>query len=75
MAKLPYLKTLAIAAYANLVLRGQKGYPIAGYDIIILTMQSITFIENYTDPASIYYVPDYKVTTIIDSLIRELSQL
>jgi hypothetical protein len=75
-SKLTKLKSLLVALFANLVLRSQKGYSIQNYDKVILAMESVTFIENYTtDTSSPYYLQAYKVDTIIDYHLRELNQL
>lgn len=74
--KITLLKSVLISSFASLVLQAQKGYPVQSYDKIKLAMDSVNFIENYTtDASSPYYIPAYRVATILDYHLRELNQL
>lgn len=76
MDSLVSFKALIVSIYASLLLKSQKGYPMQEYNEVKLAMESVNFIENYTtDPTSIYYIPGYRVTTIVDYHTRILNQL
>lgn len=76
MLKEDTLKALVVSTFANVVLLSQKGYPLRNYTRVLDAMQSLIFIDNYSsNPGTPYYIPPYKVDTILDYHLRELNQL
>lgn len=68
MDKLPQLKQLITAKYANVIRMSQKGYALRGYQLIVKAMEAVSFVENYT-------LDDYMSTTIVDFYLRKLSEI
>lgn len=66
--KILQLKDSIVQAFALMIVRAQKGYPIDDYTIIVEAMQALNLIANYT-------LKQYKIDTIVDFYQRQLNKL